>query len=258
MLRWERLWLADQRVYLLAVLSTEQMSRSISVPSRSAEHSSRRLRLREVGRAVALETQSDRFETTQMAGRLRPVRNGSAFVLTSPPERGLVADDLAEAVETVFDKFAHESGFSPETPVEIDLARGHKSGSPGHGEGRALDIAAVGGRGFLEWKRKWDEAVAAANRQSDSERQAAAVAAEHSRNLGYRLYRALLKHGGWRQNDRGWRPYRGVVQLFGPWTATEGPWKALPGRGSDARHSRRADDQRWVFEAHQDHIHVAR
>ena len=257
-MRGERLWVADKRAYLIAVLSTEHMSRSIRMPPRSAEDSSRRLRLREVGRAVALESRSDWFESAQMASRLRPVRSGSAFVLTSSPERGLVTCDLAEAVETVFDKFAEESGFSSESPLEIDFARGYKAGSPGHGEGRALDIAAVGGRGFLEWKEKYDGAVAAANRQADPKRRAAQVAAEHSRNLGYRLYRALLVHGGWRRNDRGWRPYRGVEQLFGPWTATDGPWKTLQIKDPTTYQIRRLADQQWVFEAHQDHIHVAR
>jgi hypothetical protein len=35
--------------------------------------------------------------------------------------------------------------------------------------------------------------------------------------------RCLHEYGGWRVDQKGWRPYRGVMQLFGPWTATEGP-----------------------------------
>jgi len=62
---------------------------------------------------------------------------------------------LAEALETVFERFACEFGFTPAKPLEISLTRGFKAGSPGHGEGRAADIAAVGGKSVLAWKQEW-------------------------------------------------------------------------------------------------------
>jgi hypothetical protein len=43
----------------------------------------------------------------------------------------------------------------------------HKTGSPGHCEGRAADIAAVGGKSLLEWKQEWDQAMDAAGKLSD-------------------------------------------------------------------------------------------
>jgi hypothetical protein len=58
-------------------------------------------------------------------------------------------------------------------------------------------------------------------------------------------------------NQEGWRPYRGVMQLFGPWTATEGPWKAMQIKTPNAYQEQRLTDQRWVFRARQDHIHAA-
>jgi hypothetical protein len=59
-------------------------------------------------------------------------------------------------------------------------------------------------------------------------------------------------------DQQGWRPYRGVMQLFGPWTATEGPWTAMQIKAPTLYQQQRLADQRWVFQAHQDHIHVAR
>jgi hypothetical protein len=54
-----------------------------------------------------------------------------------------------------------------------------------------------------------------------------ANAAEQKRNLGYGLSKASQEHSGWRMDQKGWRPYQGVMQLFGPWTATEAPRKAM-------------------------------
>jgi hypothetical protein len=137
------------------------------------------------------------------------------------------------------------------------LTRGFKAGSHGHGEGRAADIDAVGGKSLLGWKQAWDQALAATQKLPDSQ-QAEALAAEQQRNLGYGLYKALQAHGGWRVNPKGWRVYRGVMQLFGPWTATEGPWKAMQIKNPNAYQKEHLADQQWVFQAHQDHIHVAR
>jgi ATP-dependent exoDNAse (exonuclease V) beta subunit len=76
--------------------------------------------------------------------------------------------------------------------------------------------------------------------------------------LGYRLYKALQAYGGWRVNPGGWRVYLGVMQLFGPWTAVEGPWKQMQIDTPTTYQKERLADQQWVFQAHQDHIHVAR
>lgn len=189
---------------------------------------------------------------------LRPIRSGRAYSITSSPTHGLVRYELTEALETVFERFARERSFAPEKPLEIRLARGFKAGSHGHGEGRAADIAAVGGKSLLAWKQEWDQAIAAADKVSDAQQRAETIAAEQKRNLGYALYKALQEHGGWRVNQQGWRPYRGVMQLFGPWTATEGPWKAIQIEDPNPYQRQRLADQQWVFRAHQDHIHVAK
>jgi hypothetical protein len=186
------------------------------------------------------------------------VQSGESYRIGSPSVRGLVRPELAEALETVFERFAREHGFTPEKPLEIRLARGFKAGSPGHGEGRAADIAAVSGKSLLAWKQEWDEAIAAAEKLPDPQQQAEAIAGEQKRNLGYGLYKALQEHGGWRVNPKGWQPYQGVMQLFGPWTATEGPWKAMQIKNPNPYQRQRLADQQWVFQAHQDHIHVAR
>jgi hypothetical protein len=170
----------------------------------------------------------------------------------------LVQPTLAEALETVFERFAGQAGFTPDKPLDIQLSRGFKAGSPGHGQGRAADIAAVGGKSLLAWKQEWDRALAAAEKLPDPQQRAEAIAAAQGRNLGYRLYKALQVHGGWRVNPKSWRVYRGVLQLFGPWTATEGPWKTMQIANPTAYQQERLADQQWVFRAHQDHIHVAR
>ena len=64
---------------------------------------------------------------------LRPVRSGRAYRTPSAPIRGLVTPALAEALEAVFERFAHEHGFTAERPLEISLARGFKASSRGHG-----------------------------------------------------------------------------------------------------------------------------
>jgi hypothetical protein len=216
------------------------------------------LQLRPIGRLVpvaAPEPKPDGLPTTRS---LRPVQSGQAYRITSPPARGLVTPELAEALETGFERFARQRGFAPEKSLEIRLSRGFKAGSQGHSEGRAADIAAVGGKSLLAWKQDWDQAVAAAEKLSDAQQQAEVIATEQNRNLGYALYKALQEHGAWRVDQRGWRPYRGVMQLFGPWTAMEGPWKAMQIKDPNPYQRQRLADQQWVFRAHQDHIHVAK
>jgi hypothetical protein len=72
------------------------------------------------------------------------------------------------------------------------------------------------------------------------------------------LSKASQEHSGWRVEQKGWRPYQGVMQLFGLWTATEGSWKAMQIKDPNLYQQQRLADQQWVFRAHQDHIHVAR
>jgi hypothetical protein len=260
------------RGYLLVVarpLGEPAVDMPLPLPPSSGGAHSQLLPLRPVGRLVRMAAPLSERDATAATPRpelrtppsvhtLRPVRSGAAYAITSAPRHGLVRPELAEALETVFERFARERGFAPEKSLEIFLARGFKAGSHGHGEGRAADIAAVGGKSLLTWKQEWDQAVAAAEELPDAQQRAEAVAAELTRNLGYGLYKALQEHGGWRVNQQGWRPYRGVMQLFGPWTATEGPWKAMQIEDPNPYQRQRLADQQWVFRAHQDHIHVAR
>jgi hypothetical protein len=215
------------------------------------------LQLSPVGRLVRVATRrppADPFPSSA----LRPVASGQRYRIGSAPARGLVTVQLADALAAVFQGFSRERGFTSENPLEIRLSRGVEAGSHGHREGRAADIAAVAGRSFLAWKRAWDRAIAAADALADPGGRAAAISAEQNRNLGYGLYKALQDHGGWRVDPDGWRPYRGVMQLFGPWTALEGPWKTMQIKDPTPYQRQRLADQQWVFRAHQDHIHVAR
>jgi hypothetical protein len=227
-------------------------------PPRRSKASRGVLHLEPIGRLVPLAAPRVAPAAAPAARALRPVQGGQAYRIASPPARGLVTPELAEALETVFERFARERGFTPESPLEIELSRGFKAGSHGHGQGRAADIAAVGNKSILEWKREWDRAATAGEVAPEQEASADAVAAERRRNLGYALYKALQAHGGWRVNEGGWRPYRGVMQLFGPWTATEGPWQPMQIADPNPYQQQRLADQQWVFDAHQDHIHVAR
>jgi len=189
---------------------------------------------------------------------LRPVQSGEAYRIASPPVRGLVTHELAQALETVFARFASERGFTSGKPIEIHLSRGFKPGAEGHDEGRAADIVAVGEQGLQQWKEAWEQAIAASEKSTDSQRRTEAVAEEKKRNLGYGLYKALQDLGGWRVNSGGWSMYRGVMQLFGPWTDTEGPWRRMQIEHPSQYQRQRLTDQQWVLRSHQDHIHVAK
>jgi hypothetical protein len=188
-------------------------------------------------------------------GLLGPVRSGSAYRITSRLTRQLVAPELASALETVFRQFAQKQNFTSRNPLEVRFSRGFWPCSEGHNDGRAADIVAVGGKSIAQWRREWRRSMTA--QPPRSEHGGWTMAVKSSRNLGFWLYKALQEYGGWRVDPRAWRPYRGVPQLFGPWTATEGPWKSLQMRGAPVERERLADQQ-WVFRAHRDHIHVAR
>ena len=155
--------------------------------------------------------------------------------MASPPAHARVTRELASELEHVLEKFALEAGFDERHPVAIAF----RPGIFGHHRvGRAADIYVVGGIGIDEWKARWDRAQRRAARGARSARtRAAIVAAERRRNLGWRLYKAQQIHGRWSQ------PYGYPIQLFGPWTRDEGPWKYI----SDG-----------MLRAHRDHIHVAK
>jgi hypothetical protein len=88
-----------------------------------------------------------------------------------------------------------------------------------------------------EWKAKWDQAKQAEAGRKDPPGTLSPLAKERQTNLGWRLYQALKNYGRWSQ------PYGYPIQLFGPWTRTEGPWKYI----SD-----------FLLHAHRDHIHVSK
>jgi hypothetical protein len=239
--------------YLLSMsaIHCQHRGESQPLPLHPTSRNQEMTRLRPIGRLVAIAP-------PRATATLRPVQSGEAFRIISPPGHGLVRPELAAAIEIVFETFARACGATPENPLEIRLARGFQSGSPGHGEGRALDIVAVGGKDWGIWKQEWDQAVEAAEKISDAGERDQALVAEQKRNLGFGLYKALQAHGGWRVNQTGWRRYRNVMQLFGPWTATEGPWRTMQIENPSPYQRQRLADQEWVFRQHRDHIHVAR
>ncbi len=245
-------------VVTTSVLGEPQVGTAVPVqPSLNGAHR-KTLQLRPVGRLMPMAPPQPEPKAPSTIRSLRPVQSGQAYRIASQPARGLVTPEVAEALETVFEGFGRERGFTPEKPLEIRLARGFKAGSPGHGEGRAADIATLAGKSVLEWKQEWDQAMATAEKLSDPQQRVEAIVPEQKRNLGHGLYKALREHGGWRVNPNGWRVYRGVMQLFGPWTATEGPWKAMQIKEPNPYQQQRLADQQWVFQVHQDHIHVAK
>ena len=127
-----------------------------------------------------------------------------------------------------------EAGFSESNPISFFF----KPGVVGHHKcGRAADIYAVGGIGLDRWKRRWDEAPQRAASERDPVASGTIASEEQKNNLGWRLYKALQLYGRWAQ------PYGYPIQLFGPWTRSEGPWRYI----SDG-----------LLYAHRDHIHVAK
>jgi len=163
----------------------------------------------------------------------QPLPNGQSYRVTSAPEHSLVTPQLARAVSEVLEPFAKANGFSAERPLDVTFGRGTLGL---HRFKRAVDIYALGGKGLGQWAQEWNAAMCQAASASDPQKQAQQVTEEKARNLGFTLYKALQKHGGWAQ------PQGYPVQLFGPWTRSEGPHKAI-------------SDQ--LLHAHYDHIHVA-
>jgi hypothetical protein len=148
---------------------------------------------------------------------LIPVPSGSCYEVDSPAWNALVTRELARELRRVLDRFASEAGFGPQRRVQIHF----EPGIVGHHQvGRAADLYQINGLRLDAWKKKWD----------------CTAPVLRPRNLGWRLYRALVMYGHWAQ------PPGYPVQLFGPWTREEGPWKRISDR---------------LLAAHGDHIHVA-
>jgi hypothetical protein len=160
-----------------------------------------------------------------------PIRSGRSFRVDSPPCNALVTPALASELERVLEWFGLQARHSR---VGIFF----KPGIFGHHKvGRAADIYAVGGLGLDEWKRRWDIARRRCLSVAGANERRAILELERKRNLGWRLYKTLQTCGRWSQ------PYGYPIQLFGPWTRDEGPWKYI----SD-----------FLLNAHRDHIHVAK
>lgn len=173
-------------------------------------------------------------EETTRQPESQPIPSGQAYRVTSPPEHNLVTPPLAHALSQVLEQFAQVNGFSAERPLEVAFGRGTLGL---HRFRRAADIYAIGGKGLGQWAHEWNAAMRQATGAPNPQERARAVAAEKARNLGYKLYTTLQTHGGWAQ------PPGYPVQLFGPWTRSEGPHKAISDR---------------LLQAHRDHIHVAK
>lgn len=168
------------------------------------------------------------------AGRMT-VPSGALYrVLDPEPARSAVRPDVAAELARVFDIFAREAGATEQEPISILI----RPGIFGHHQvGRAVDVYGVGGRGLDAWIERWERALArAAQATTPLERRLIREREENS-NLGWRLYKAMQRHGRWAQ------PYGHPIQLFGPWTRREGPWRFI----SD-----------FLLRAHRDHIHVAK
>ena len=163
-----------------------------------------------------------------------PVRSGSAFQVDSPLANALVVPELAGELHCLLERFAIEAGASEQHPVRIFF----KPGIFGHHQvGRAADIYTVNGVGLDAWKQRWDEAMQRAARAATPLDRRLITETEEKENLGWRLYKVLQRYGRWAQ------PYGYPIQLFGPWTRCEGPWKPI----SD-----------FLLRAHRDHIHLAK
>jgi hypothetical protein len=162
------------------------------------------------------------------------IRSGSNFRIDSPPGNAVVTNELARELETVLERFGRYAGKICGSNIGVFF----KPGIFGHHKvGRAADIYAVGGVGFDVWKKRWDNALNRASCVHDVNARRAILDHERRRNLGWRLYKTLQACGRWSQ------PYGYPIQLFGPWTREEGPWKNI----SD-----------FLLNAHRDHIHVAK
>lgn len=165
---------------------------------------------------------------------LTPVPSGEFYRVVSAPEEALVTPELAAELRRVLDRFAAESGFTEARPAAVEFRRGYFGH---HQVGRAADIYGVGGIGIGRWKAVWEAAHRQAYASANPRDSYLLLNRQRMTNLDWRLYKALQLHGRWAQ------PYGYPIQLFGPWTRTEGPWKHISDR---------------LLYAHRDHIHLAK
>ena len=163
-----------------------------------------------------------------------PIRSGRSYRIDSPACDALVTPVLARELERVLETFGSRVGRNKGRRIGIFF----KPGSFGHHQvGRAVDIYAVGGCGLDEWKRLWDDMCWHCSCIADGEGRRVSILNARRKNLGWQLYKALQTCGSWA------KPCGYPIQLFGPWTRSEGPWKQI----SD-----------FLLNAHRDHIHVAK
>ena len=145
-----------------------------------------------------------------------------------------VTPELARALESVLDRSARGAGFTEHDPVFVRFG----AGIVGHHQlGRAADIYEVGGVGFDRWHELWERARKECSKCVDASTRIAKWKQQAQRNLGWRLYKELQRFGHWDQ------PPGYPVQLFGPWTRSDGPYRTISDR---------------LLRAHRDHIHVAK
>jgi hypothetical protein len=165
---------------------------------------------------------------------LVPVRSGLSFQIVSPPDSALVSKAVAHELERVLERF----GRIVKGPTAPKVAILFKPGIFGHHHvGRAVDIYEVGGIGLDVWKQRWDEGRQRAAMVIDPAARAAILKSERRQNMGWLLYKTLQHFGRWA------KPAGYPIQLFGPWTRSEGPWKYI---------------SNFLLHAHRDHIHVAK
>ena len=165
---------------------------------------------------------------------MRPVQSGRAYLVNGPPMNAAVTPELAMELERVLEHFARGSGFTNVDPVFVRFG----AGIVGHHQvGRAADIYEVGGVGLDRWHELWERARKEYSKCTDPYTQIAKWNQQTNQNLGWRLYKELQCFGRWA------RPCGYPVQLFGPWTRSEGPCRTISDR---------------LLRAHRDHIHVAK
>jgi hypothetical protein len=162
-----------------------------------------------------------------------PIRSGKTYRIESPACHALVIPDLARELERVLEEFGLRAKRGRRRRIGIFFIPGIFGH---HKVGRAVDIYRVDGLGLDEWKRRWDRVWRCLD-AIDEVSKRVVLDRERQENLGWQLYKTLQTCGRWSQ------PPGFPIQLFGPWTRSEGPWKKI----SD-----------FLLNAHRDHIHVAK
>jgi hypothetical protein len=212
------------------------MARTLITPDGRMTRARLRRRYRRRLRRLGSETHRPSWAAgPSRSGQLRPVRSGQFHRVLWPAAYPIVVvPELSEQLSSVLEEFARTSGSTTQNPLKIVLRRGTMGL---HRSGRAVDIYAVGGKGIGRWALEWSGAMQRAAAAKEPQERTRIVAEEKARNLGYKLYKTLQTRGSWAQ------PQGYPVQLFGPWTRSEGPHKSISER---------------LLRMHGDHIHVAK